>query len=438
MKKTTIHGLCAALLCSALAACGSDDDGQVQAAAVSSASSTASSVAVSSSSSTSMSSSSQTSGPSDATYQTSGILPATSSTPNNLPVFYQKIKDRLTFPMAWKSGTTDMAAWRAAGRAKVKELLLQPEDNTAFNPVVIDEQDNGTYWARKVVFNLTADSRVLGLMLVPKGAGPFPAAVLLHDHGGKFDIGKEKLIKPWGDATRLTSAEAWSAKYFSNRFVGDELVKRGYVVLAVDALGWGDRGGYTAVGTQTQGEQQQALAANLLNLGDSLGGLMAREDVRAADFLASLSVVDTTRIAAVGFSMGAYRAWQLAALSDHIAAGVAVCWMATTDGLMVPGNNQLKGQSAFNMMHPGLLRYLDFPDVASLAAPKPMLFYNGGTDTLFPTASVDVAYNKMAQVWAAYGAADKLSTQTWSTLGHVFVQDEQDAAFTWLDAALKR
>lgn len=429
--------LTAALMVS-LAACG-DDDKPAQSQAASSSSSSVSSVAASSSSSaSSLSMSSSSSALSDASYQTSGIIAATSATPNNLPVFYQKLKDRLTFPMAWKSGTTDMAAWRAAGKAKVKELILDDNDKTAFNPVVIDEQDNGTYWARKVVFNLTADSRVMGLMLVPKGSGPFPAAVLLHDHGGKFDIGKEKLIKPWGDATRLSSATAWSNKYFSDRFVGDELVKRGYVVLAIDALGWGDRGGYTAVGTQTQGEQQQALAANLYNMGDSLGGLMAREDVRTADFLASLPQVDVNRIAAVGFSMGAFRAWQLAALSDKIAAGVAVCWMATTDGLMVPGNNQLKGQSAFNMMHPGLLRYLDFPDVASLAAPKPMLFFNGGTDTLFPTASVDTAYAKMQQVWTAWGAGDKLKTQTWSALGHVFVQEEQDAAFTWLDTALKR
>ena len=58
-------------------------------------------------------------------------------------------------------------------------------------------QDRGAYVARKVVFNLTGDSRVLGFLLTPKSAGPHPAVLLLHDHGVKFDIGKEEDIEPW-------------------------------------------------------------------------------------------------------------------------------------------------------------------------------------------------------------------------------------------------
>ena len=73
------------------------------------------------------------------------------------------------------------------------------------------------------------------LMLAPKGDGPFPAALMLHDHGGKFDIGKEKVIAPWGDPVRVAASQAWADKYFSGRHLGDELARRGYVVLAVDA-----------------------------------------------------------------------------------------------------------------------------------------------------------------------------------------------------------
>ena len=74
--------------------------------------------------------------------------------------------------------------------------------------------------------------------------------------------------------------------------------------------------------------------------------------MRSSEFLASLSEVDKGKVAAVGFSMGAFRAWQVAALSDSITAAIADCWMATMPGLMVPGNNQLRGQSAFPMLHP--------------------------------------------------------------------------------------
>jgi hypothetical protein len=75
--------------------------------------------------------------------------------------------------------------------------------------------------------------------------------------------------------------------------------------------------------------------------------------------------------------MGGFRAWQVAALSDAVDAAVVVNWMSTMQGLMVPGNNTLRGQSAFYLSHPGLGRHLDFPDVASLAAPKPMLLFAG-------------------------------------------------------------
>lgn len=358
-----------------------------------------------------------------ADYQMQGL----NSPENSLPVFYEALKAKMTFPLGWKDDVKDPAAWKKTGLAKARELMLPGEDHTAFAPQIIEEIDRGSYVARKVVFNVTAESRVLGLLLIPKGQGPFPAALMLHDHGSKFDIGKEKFIEPWGDEAKLKSAQEWAGKFFSHRFPGDELAKRGYVVFATDALGWGDR---SVPGFQR--ESQQALASNLFNLGSSYAGIVAQEDVRASQFLASMPEVDKRHVAAVGFSMGAFRAWQVAALSDAITAAVADCWMATMQGLMVPGNNQLRGQSAFPMLHPGVGRYLDYPDIAGLAAPKPMLVYAGEADTLFPVESVKAAFAQMQKIWTANRAADKLETRFWP-LGHVFVQARQDAAFDWMD-----
>jgi dienelactone hydrolase len=350
---------------------------------------------------------------------------------DNMPVFYQQLKDQMTFPMAYDDvKNKDFAAWKKNARSKVFELLCQANDTTPFEPKIMEEQDKGTYIARKIVFNVTKQSRVLALMLVPKGKGPFPAVLLLHDHGSKFDIGKEKMIEPWGDEAKITSAKEWSAKFFTNRFIGNELVARGYAVLATDALGWGDRSGLNY-------EIQQALASNFFNLGSSLAGLMAYEDVRSADFLASLPEVNKSKVAALGFSMGAYRAWQVAALSDTICASVSICWMTTIKGIMVPGNNTLRGQSAYYMIHPGLFNYLDFPDVASIAAPKPMLFYNGDKDKLFPVDAVKESYNKMKKVYKAQKAEDKFESKIWP-LGHVFFKEEQDEAFAWLDKWMKK
>ena len=112
-----------------------------------------------------------------------------------------------------------------------------------------------------------------------------------------------------------------------------------------------------------------------------------------------------------------------------------MCWMATVEGLMVPGNNQTRGQSSFTMTHPGLLHLLDYPDIASLACPKPMLFYSGSQDALFPVASVRVAHARMRTVWESQDAGDRLETRIWD-VPHRFDEDMQQAAFAWLDKTM--
>ncbi|HEC1652309.1 TPA: dienelactone hydrolase family protein [Yersinia enterocolitica] len=337
----------------------------------------------------------------------------------------------MTYQSSWLAGQyTDFTQWKSDSRKILRQALLTPDSTIAFAAEKLDQQDRGSYFAEKIAFNITDESRVQGLLLTPKRKGPHPAIVLLHDHGSKFDIGKEKMIRPWGDSAQLASAQAWSDKFFSGKFIGDELAKRGYVVLSIDALGWGDRGPMSY-------EQQQALASNFFNLGRSLAGNMAYEDMRTVDFMATMPSVDRQRIGALGFSMGAYRAWQLAALSDKVAATAAISWFGSYQGLMTPGNNVLRGQSAFYMLHPGIANKLDFPDIASLAAPKPMLLFNGGKDKLFPSEAVEQAYSKVHAIWRSQNAESRLITRSWPTLGHVFYQEQQDVVFPWLDRWLK-
>ncbi|WP_369267218.1 dienelactone hydrolase family protein [Streptomyces harbinensis] len=355
--------------------------------------------------------------------------PSGSLTEDLLPAFHQRMKDELTFPLAWgTSPIRDFPRWREAARAEVEAALLQPPtgEEIPFAPETLDERTTGGLRRRTVEFTLSRYGRARGLLLLPPGPGPFPAVLLLHDHGARFDIGKEKLIRPADGDPRLAPALEWADRYFGGRFVGDTLAARGYAVLAVDALGWSERGPLSY-------EDQQALAANFFNLGSSLAGLMAHEDLRAAAFLASLPETDSARTGALGFSMGGYRAWQLAALCPDLRAAVAVGWMTTLKEMMVPGNNTLRGQSAFHMLHPGLYRHLDIPDIASLAAPRPLLFQAGAEDDLFTPEGVARAHARMRAVWESQGAGDRLTTTVWPGHGHVFTPDMQDEAFTWLD-----
>ena len=261
-------------------------------------------------------------------------------------------------------------------------------------------------------------------LLLPAGPGPHPAVLALHDHGSEFRIGKEKCIAP---LTANPIAEAWHQRFFGGQAPGQALLARGFAVLAVDATGWGSRAchGY---------DTQQALAANLLQIGLSPAGLIAWEDSRAAAFLAAHPAVDARRIASFGFSFGAFRAWQVAALVPDLAACVAVGWMASGPALLVPGNNQIRGQSAFWMIHPGLSRHLDLPDIAALVAPRPLWAEVGLADRLFPAAAVEPAFAHLRAVWQACNAPALALHRP--ALGHSFPPDRQAAAFDWLAARL--
>lgn len=353
----------------------------------------------------------------------------------NMPVFYQQMKQQLTYPLAWgKAEEKDFAKWKAQARHVLAECMqnLQPAPK-AYAMEVTDREQRDGYEARKIRFNLSEWSRVPAYLLVPEGEGPFPAIVLLHDHGAHFSIGKEKMVRPFHVAPEvMEDADQWASQCYDGQYVGDYLARHGYVVLAVDALFWGERGRKEG----TSYDAQQALASNFLQMGASWGAFINVDDMRSAEFLASLPFVDKKRVGSLGFSMGAYRSWMLAALTDVVRASASVCWMNTTEHLMTLTNNQNKGGSAYAMLIPALRRYLDYPHVASIACPKPTLFFNGTRDKLFPIEGVRDAYREMEAVWKSQGASDHLVTKLWDEK-HFFNKEMQKETLEFFDRWLK-
>ena len=128
--------------------------------------------------------------------------------------------------------------------------------------------------------------------------------------------------------------------------------------------------------------------------------------------LASLPEVDATRIGCAGCSMGGYRSWMLSALSDRIKAGASICWMVTTD-VQMSTKDRKREYGGFANCIPALRQYLDYPHIASLACPKPMLFINGSRDHLFPSDGVEDAFSTMHAVWDSQNASGALETEIW-------------------------
>ena len=389
-----------------------------------------------------------------------------------IPTYVEQLKKELTYPMAWgNSPVRNFKKWKKAARAKVLECMMTPpKAAAAWDMEVLGEEQRDGYKAQKIAFNINAYSRITAYLLIPDGedgknpkaeagllssaqnkkSGKFPAVVALHDHGAHLFIGKEKMIRPFFIASEeqdadgkisekkkaanqevLDDADAWVNQLYEGQYVGDYLAKHGYVVFSADAPMWGERGRKEGVDRN----KYDLIAGNMMMLGRDLSAFMTYDDISSTEFLASLPMVDAKRIGCVGCSMGAYRSWMLSALSDRIRVGASICWMITTDAQLTRRFGR-KENGGFANCFPGLRQYLDYPHIASLACPKPMLFINGTKDKLFPVPGVKDAFAEMHKVWKSQGADNLLDTELWE-IPHSCGLKAQEKMLEFLDKNLK-
>ena len=370
-----------------------------------------------------------------------------------IPTYVETLKKELTYPMAWgNSPIKNFKKWKKAARAKVFECMMTPpKAAAAWDMEVLGEEQRDGYKAQKIAFNINAYSRITAYLLIPDGKGPFPTVNALHDHGAHLFIGKEKMIRPFFIASEeqdadgkisekkkaanqeiLDDADAWVNQLYDGQYVGDYLAKHGYVVLSIDAPMWGERGRKEGVDRN----KYDLIAGNMMMLGRDLSAFMTYDDISSTEFLASLPMVDANRIGCAGCSMGAYRSWMLSALSDRIKVGASVCWMITTDAQLTRRYGR-KENGGFANCIPGLRQYLDYPHIASLACPKPMLFINGSKDHLFPVPGVEDAFRQMHEVWRSQKADERLDTEIWD-IPHSCGIKAQAKILEFLDQYLKK
>lgn len=363
-----------------------------------------------------------------------------------IPTYVETLKKELTYPLAWgNSPIRNFKKWKKAARGKVFECMMTPpKAAAAWDMEVLGEEQRDGYKAQKIAFNINAYSRITAYLLIPDGKGPFPTVNALHDHGAHLFIGKEKMVRPFftpeeQDAPAkqalcqeiLDDADAWARQLYDNQYVGDYLAKHGYVVFSADAPMWGERGRKEGVDRN----KYDLIAGNMMMLGRDLSAFMTYDDISSTEFLASLPMVDAKRIGCVGCSMGAYRSWMLSALSDRIKAGASICWMITTDAQLTRRFGR-KENGGFANCIPGLRQYLDYPHIASLACPKPMLFINGTKDKLFPVPGVKDAFAEMHKVWKSQGVDNLLDTELWE-IPHSCGLKAQEKMLEFLDKNLK-
>lgn len=371
---------------------------------------------------------------------------ATAADVGSLLPFIERQARTGPFPLSYLNPQFgDVGTWKTTARAKLLELLHYAPPACDPAAETHERVDCGDYIREKVSFNTTPDVRVPAFVLVPKGlTGPAPAIVALHDHGGFYLWGKEKLVAIEGEHPVFT---AFRQRYYGGRSIAIDLVRQGYIVVVIDMFYWGERRLLLEADPadwrdrpaslpqeridafNARASQNEALVGRTIySAGFTWPGVMCWDDVRTVDYLCSRPDVDRNRIGCVGLSVGAVRSAHLAALDDRIKAGVVVCWMTSFPSQL---RRHVRNTIGHTKVIPGLHQYLDYPDIASLAMPRPLLLFNGLKDGLFNLDGVRSAFATLNACYAKAGVPDHCRTRMLDT-PHEFNAEMQAEAWAWL------
>jgi len=360
----------------------------------------------------------------------------------------EKLAARNSYDMSFLNGRfATHEAFRAAGREKILDLLLYRPEKVEPKAEVVDRVERDDHIREKVLFSTSPDFRVPAYVLIPKKLkGTAPAIVDLHSHGGMFIFGKEKVVDLGNNHPAMT---VYHERNYDGRPTATALVRRGYVVITIDAFMFGerrllldadlksgyDRSKYTLDDVTRLNQQCRAkestLVKSLVFAGATWPGIVFWDDMRTVDYLVTRPEVDAKRIGCLGISMGGYRTIYLAALDDRIKAACIVGFMSSVKPML---KAHIDTHSWVHFL-PGLHGHLDLPDVASLTAPRALMVQQCAKDKLFPPGGMKESVDKIAAVYEKAGVKEKFSGRTYDE-PHQFTRAMQDEAFAWLDRHL--
>lgn len=240
-------------------------------------------------------------------------------------------------------------------------------------------------------------------LYIPDGPGPFPAVVLMmgHSNNGKL--------------------------YENYQSVGHSLALDGYVALAVDPWGAGER-------TSVPGESEyhgSNIGASLLNVGETLLGMQLTDNIRAVDLLSSLPYVDKGKIGATGASGGGNQTMWLAAIDERVKAAMPVVSVGTFESYIMAHNCVCE-------VLPSGLEFTEEWGILGLVAPRAIKMCNHKKEsnpTFFP-AEMLKSYEKARHIFDMYGVKSNITYEFFDR-PHGYYPEDREALLGWLGFHLK-
>jgi cephalosporin-C deacetylase-like acetyl esterase len=298
-------------------------------------------------------------------------------------------------------------------RKLIEEIGGFPE-KTPLNAVITSTLQRDGYRVEKLIFESQPRYYVTASVFVPAtGRPPYPA--VLGTAGHSLD----------GKATDIYQ-RAWIS-----------LAKRGFLVLAYDPPGQGERFEYLDPATGKSrlpgggtGEHSMAAAQCLLT-GTNIARWFIWDGIRAVDYLETRPDVDPKRIAVAGNSGGGTQSTYLAAFEPRLAAAAPSCYITSWEKLWADPGPQDGEQVFAGFLKDGL----DFPDFLIAFAPKPIHMATAIKD-YFPIDGARATYAEAKRIFEILGAGDRMGYFEFDD-AHGWSQPRREATYRWFAKSLQ-
>ncbi|MGV3771331.1 MAG: alpha/beta hydrolase family protein [Verrucomicrobiales bacterium] len=312
------------------------------------------------------------------------------------------------------SGIHSLDAWTQSQprlRTELFEMLsLDPlPDRTDLKPVITGKLETNGFTVEKLHFQSMPGLFVTGNLYLPKNiTKPVPAILYVCGHASV----KEGKVS-YGNKTAYQHHGAWFAR-------------NGYACLILDTVQLGEIEGVHH-GTYREGMWWWN------SRGYTPAGVEAWNCIRALDYLETRPEIDPARFGVTGRSGGGAYSWWVAALDERIKVAAPVAGITDLQNHVVDGVVEGHCDCMFMV---NTYRW-DYPLVAALVAPRPLLIANSDKDTIFPLDGVVRLHSKVAKIYDLYGAKKNLGLLI--TEGpHEDTQDLQLPVFRWFNRFLKQ
>jgi len=319
------------------------------------------------------------------------------------PVTYARdLYDATPRQLAFQARTRAQAeAWQKKLRTKVTGLVGGfPATRTPLRPATLEIREFPSYRREKLVFDSRPGMSVLAYVLTPKSSvkTPPPVMICVPGHGrgvddivGIDDKGQDRTDK---------------AGYQHDFAI--QVAEAGLAAVAIEPLAFGCRRHPVAARDSLTRNSCNPSAGGALLVGQTMIAWRVYDVMRAIDYIETRSDLDSRRVGCMGISGGGTCTLFSAALEPRIRVA------------LISGYLNTFRDSVGSISHcidnyvPGILNWAEMYDVAGLIAPRPLFVESGEKDNIFPIQASIESFQKVRQIYAVFGAADRAEQEVFN------------------------